>query len=93
MISSASEAKAKKIWFDEDNLWISLFDGRSLSVPLAYFPRLRKASAIQLQKFEVSGGGIGIHWEELDEDISVPALLLGDSNFDQRNQKKYTPGI
>jgi len=78
MISSVSEAKAQKIWFDEDNLWISLFDGRTLSVPLAYFPRLRKASSAQLQKYEISGGGIGLHWDELDEDLNVPALLLGN---------------
>ncbi|TGL42486.1 DUF2442 domain-containing protein [Leptospira perdikensis] len=88
MISSVSEAKAQKVWFDEDNLWISLFDGRSLSVPLAYFPTLRKATASQLQKFEVSGGGIGLHWEELDEDINVPALLLGNNYFSQLNLKK-----
>jgi hypothetical protein len=77
MISSVSEARAQKIWFDDDNLWISLFDGRTLSVPLAYFPRLRKASSVQLQKYEISGGGIGLHWDELDEDLNVPALLLG----------------
>jgi len=86
MISSVSEAKAQKLWFDEDNLWISLFDGRTLSVPLAYFPRLRKATPIQLQKFEISGGGIGLHWDDLDEDISVPGLLLGNS--DLTHQKK-----
>ncbi|PNV75164.1 DUF2442 domain-containing protein [Leptospira inadai serovar Lyme] len=86
MISSVSEAKAQKIWFDEDNLWLSLYDGRTLSVPLAYFPRLRKASKEQLQKFEVSGGGIGLHWDDIDEDISVPGLLLGYGDLTQRNK-------
>lgn len=81
MISFISEAKAKKIWFDDDNLWLSLYDGRSLSVPLAYFPRLRKAKREQLDRFEISGGGIGIHWEELDEDISVAGLLLGNGDL------------
>ncbi|TGM10280.1 DUF2442 domain-containing protein [Leptospira selangorensis] len=86
MISSVSEAKAQKIWFDEDNLWLSLYDGRTLSVPLAYFPRLRKASKDQLQKFEISGGGIGLHWDDIDEDISVPGLLLGTGDLTQRNK-------
>lgn len=81
MNSLISEAKAQKIWFDEDNLWISLYDGRSLSVPLAFFPRLRKAKKEQLDRFEISGGGIGIHWEELDEDISVAGLLLGTGDL------------
>jgi hypothetical protein len=86
MISSVSEAKAQKIWFDEDNLWLSLYDGRTLSVPLAYFPRLRKASKEQLQKFEISGGGIGLHWDDIDEDISVSGLLLGNGDLTQHNK-------
>ncbi|BDA77630.1 hypothetical protein LPTSP3_g05600 [Leptospira kobayashii] len=86
MISSVSEAKAQKIWFDENNLWISLFDGRTLSVPLAYFPRLRKANSEQLHKFEISGGGVGLHWDDLDEDISVPGLLLGNGDLSQHQK-------
>lgn len=81
MTSLISEAKAQKVWFDEDNLWISLYDGRSLSVPLAFFPRLRKANKEQLNRYELSGGGIGIHWEELDEDISVAGLLFGTGDL------------
>ena len=71
------EARASKIWFDEDNMWLSLSDGRQLSVPFAYFPRLQKATAEQRAKYEVSGGGTGLHWDEIDEDISVPNLLMG----------------
>ncbi len=74
------EAKAKKGWFDENNLWLSLLDGRQLSVPLAYFPRLAKATPAQRDKFEISGGGIGLHWDDLDEDISVAGLLLGQGD-------------
>ena len=71
------EARASKIWFDNDNMWLNLFDGRQLSVPLAYFPRLHKATEQQREKYELSGGGTGIHWDEIDEDISVPNLLIG----------------
>ena len=69
-------AAANSIWFDEANIWLELTDGRQLSVPLAYFPRLLHATKEALQRFELSGGGTGIHWDELDEDISVEGLLL-----------------
>lgn len=68
---------AHKITFDDDNFWVHLVDGRILGVPLAYFPKLMGASKPQLEKYEISGGGQGLHWDELDEDISVAHLLLG----------------
>jgi hypothetical protein len=80
------EAKAEKIWFDEDNLWVLLYDGRQLSVPLAYFPRLLKATPEERRKFEISGGGTGLHWDELDEDISVSALLLGHGDISRKKK-------
>jgi hypothetical protein len=58
-------------------MWVELADGRQLGVPLAYFPRLLRASPADRDRFTVSGGGTGIHWDDLDEDISVPALLMG----------------
>lgn len=71
------EARASDIWFDTDNMWLNLSDGRQLSVPLVYFPRLLKATQNQREDFELSGGGTGVHWDEIDEDISVPNLLVG----------------
>lgn len=71
------KAKAQKVWFADNSMWISMVDGRVLAVPLAWFPVLERADEEQLQKYELSGGGIGIHWDELDEDIYVPNLLLG----------------
>jgi len=68
---------AKSVSFDELNLCIELVDGRKLFVPIAYFPRLLKATLEQRQKVTISGGGVGLHWDELDEDISVRNLLLG----------------
>ncbi|RKZ03282.1 DUF2442 domain-containing protein [Candidatus Fermentibacteria bacterium] len=63
-------------------MWVDLTDGRQLGVPLAYFPRLLQATPEQRQNFVISGGGIGLHWDELDEDISVTSLLagIGDRN-------------
>ena len=77
MSSLKNDARADKIWFDEYNLWVLFTDGRQLSVPLAYFPRLQKANIQQLENYEMSGGGYGIHWDELDEDIHVQSLLVG----------------
>jgi len=72
-----SNIQAKNVTFNEEDMLVALKDGRKLSVPLAYFPRLLHASASALEKYTLSGGGIGLHWEELDEDISVEGLLMG----------------
>jgi hypothetical protein len=61
--------------YDEDTMWVRLSDGRVLGVPLAWFPRLMAADAAARKAFELSP--MGIHWEGLDEDISVAGLLAG----------------
>lgn len=60
-----------------DTLTVDLFDGRTISVPLAWYPRLFKATPTQRANWQVSGGGFGIHWPDLDEDLSVEGLLRG----------------
>ncbi|HHT9147226.1 MAG: DUF2442 domain-containing protein [Candidatus Brocadiaceae bacterium] len=75
------EANASKVWFDKENMWVALTDGRQLSIPLLYFPRLLNATPEQRNNYELSGGGTGIHWEEIDEDISVPGLILGNKDL------------
>ena len=66
---------AKAVWFDDNIMWVELSDGRTLGIPLAWFPRLLHATPEQRQKCELSINGI--HWDELDEDISVAGLLAG----------------
>lgn len=66
---------ATDVVFSTSKMTIILEDGRELSVPLEWFPRLRDASIEQLKKWRFIGNGEGIHWEELDEDISVERLL------------------
>ncbi|MCD7985052.1 MAG: DUF2442 domain-containing protein [Desulfovibrio sp.] len=75
----------KKVWFDEDSLWVELNDARILGVPLAWFPRLLNASPTQRETFELSP--FGIHWDELDEDISVQGLLAGNGDMTQAPRK------
>jgi hypothetical protein len=66
---------ATAVRFDEDTMWVELTDGRTLGVPLAWFPRLLHGSPAQRERVELSR--IGLHWEEIDEDISVAGLLAG----------------
>lgn len=75
--TSATEPLAERVDFDADSLWVSLADGRKVGVPLAYFPRLLAATPKQRQHYVISGGGTGLHWDDLDEDICVKALLMG----------------
>lgn len=70
-----SLVRAKSIRFDEDSFWVELSDGRTLSVPLAWFPRLLRASPEQREAVSLSSRGL--HWDELDEDISIEGLLAG----------------
>lgn len=61
----------------EDSLIVDLADGRTISVPLAWFPRLLRASPAQRSNWLISSGGFGIHWPDLDEDLSSSGLLRG----------------
>ncbi len=76
---------AKNIRFDEYNMWVELSDARTLGVPLAWFPKLMHASPDERNDFELSRRGI--HWDSLDEDISVEGLLAGrgDVTFKPHN--------
>ncbi|SAK51235.1 hypothetical protein AWB79_01758 [Caballeronia hypogeia] len=66
---------AKEVRFDDCTMWVELSDGRTLGVPLGWFPRLLHATPAQRQQCEISFSGNGLHWEEIDEDISVEGLL------------------
>ncbi len=66
---------AKNVCFSEHDMVIYLCDGRTLSVPLAFFPSLFSATKSQLENYRLIGMGEGIHWADLDEDISIKAIL------------------
>ena len=61
----------------EDTLVVDLADGRAVSVPLAWYPRLLHATPAQRDQWQIAGAGFGIHWPEIDEDLSVRGILLG----------------
>jgi uncharacterized protein DUF2442 len=68
---------AKNVKVTADTLIVELRDGRTVSVPLSWYPRLSEGTPSERRRWELIGPGIGIHWPALDEDISVEALLLG----------------
>lgn len=85
-----AEALAFDVSCTDDDLSVVFSDGRTVAVPLAWFPRLVRASAKQRADWELIGGGIGIHWEAVDEDISV-ASLLQPENFMRLPDKALQP--
>jgi Protein of unknown function (DUF2442) len=66
---------ATDVYFDTKRLHVRLSDGREISAPLEWFPRLYHATDAQRQQWELIGRGVGIHWENIDEDISIAGLL------------------
>ena len=72
----------KSVRFDADTLWVGLSEGRTIAAPMAWVPRLLAASPEQLAQVELSTGGL--HWEALDEDISVAGLLAGQADLTRR---------
>jgi hypothetical protein len=77
-----TSVSATRVSFDEDSMWVDLSDGRTLGVPLAWFPRLLQGSAEQREQVRISSRGL--HWDALDEDISVAGLLAGLGDQSQR---------
>jgi hypothetical protein len=68
---------AESVGFDDHTMWVNLSDGRTLGVPLAWFPRLLHATPEQRRQVRIGATGRGLHWDGIDEDISVPGLLEG----------------
>lgn len=69
--------RVKDVHFAEDTISVDLVDGRTITVPLAWYPRLLHATADQRANWRISGGGYGIHWPDIDEDLSTQGLLRG----------------
>ncbi len=70
-------ALARSLEFDSSMMHVLLTDGRVVSVPIAWFPLLSEAEPEQRAKYEIGGGGVSLHWPEIDEDLSVANLLAG----------------
>ncbi|MDF7680458.1 DUF2442 domain-containing protein [Enterobacteriaceae bacterium ESL0689] len=76
-LQSKDDIRVMNVCIDDDCLTVDLMDGRSISVPVAWFPRLAAGTAEQRQNWVLCGAGYGIHWPDLDEDLSTEELLRG----------------
>jgi len=76
-VTIARRAEARQVVFDDDYLRCELQDGRVISVPIVWYPRLLHASREQREHYQISPGGYGIYWPDLDEDLSVKGFLAG----------------
>ena len=77
ILALAADERVTDVKFAKDTLSVGLRDGRTITVPLAWYPRLFNATATQRQNWRLAGGGYGIHWPDVDEDLSTEGLLRG----------------
>lgn len=77
ILALKADERVAGVSFTPDSLSVALMDGRTITVPLAWYPRLLHATAQQLNNWKIAGGGYGIHWPDLDEDLSTEGLLRG----------------
>jgi hypothetical protein len=76
-LAPSADERVQDVKVSADTLTVALMDGRSISVPLAWFPRLLDATPEQRARWELAGAGYGIHWPDVDEDLSTEGLLRG----------------
>jgi hypothetical protein len=77
ILALTADERVVDVTFSEDSLCVALRDGRKISVPLAWYPKLFHATPQQRSNWKLAGGGYGIHWPDLDEDLSTKGLLRG----------------
>lgn len=82
--AGVSVPRIMTVSIDDEQLTLSLEDGRVVSVPLSWYPRLCYGSPEEQQHFQISGAGFGIHWPDLDEDIGVEGILLGKKSMESQ---------
>ena len=77
ILAIRADERVKNVLFTEDTISVELMDGRTITVPLVWYPKLLQATPQQREQWQVCGGGYGIHWEEIDEDLSTEGMLRG----------------
>jgi Protein of unknown function (DUF2442) len=77
ILAIRADERVKNVYFTEETVSVDLMDGRIITVPLVWYPKLLNATPDQRANWEVCGGGYGIHWEDIDEDLSTEGMLRG----------------
>ena len=86
-LKAENEPVATEVSFTDDMICLVLDDGREVKTPLEFYPRLARATKNQLQDYRLLGGGTGIHWSQLDEDLSVDSIVNGRRAFNATKLK------
>ena len=90
LVTEIQESRAQNVTVSEDSLKVDLVDGRTIIVPLGWYPRLWHGTSEERGKFEIIGDGTLIHWPDLDEDLSVSGILAGrHSGESQKSLKRW----
>jgi len=93
LVTQIEQARAQQVSVSEDSLVVDLVDGRTIIVPLVWYPRLWYGTIAERNNFEIIGDGTIIHWDDLDEDLSVDGLLAGrHSGESQKSLAKWLEG-
>ncbi len=77
ILAIQADERVKQVYFTEETISVDLMDGRTITVPLVWYPRLLNATPEQRADWEICGGGYGIHWDSIDEDLSTEGMLRG----------------
>ncbi|MFA6507035.1 MAG: DUF2442 domain-containing protein [Treponemataceae bacterium] len=88
ILAESADERVKAVRFDDDTMSVDLMDGRTISVPIAWYPRLMEADSAKRDHWEPSAGGFGIHWPLIDEDLSTEGLLRGIPAPHPKGKKK-----
>ena len=89
ILSNKNMISVKKVWFENDKIFVELNDARIIGTPVSWYPNLKKGTPVQLQNFELWENGKWIHWDELDEDLCAEGFLTFDKeNLELNHSKK-----
>ena len=90
-MNTLDNIRVTRVGSSEDTLMVDFTDGRSVHLPLMWYPRLYRASQAQRDHYEMMGQGFGVHWPEVDEDLSARSLALGKPSIEFVKQRKLEP--
>ena len=85
ILAIRADERVQNVSFTEETISVDLMDGRTITVPLAWYPRLLNATSDQRKNWQICGGGYGIHWDDIDEDLSTEGMLRGAPAPSSRN--------
>jgi hypothetical protein len=92
-MNTLDDIRVIKVTSSEDTLTIDFDDGRTVNLPLMWFPRLYRATQKQRDNYELMGGGFGVHWRDIDEDLSAKGLALGKPSIEFVKQQRRTAEV